>query len=121
MSLFETLPINAPAPPVSPLLPAVPAPPRMPAPPAMPVANPIAPPSSKRLPDDPRYWFADMKGFLGGAFAPSHPLWMPDPRPGNEVKILLNGQETYWAMVKALDPSPQKWPAGSFIYLANWI
>jgi phosphatidylserine/phosphatidylglycerophosphate/cardiolipin synthase-like enzyme len=71
--------------------------------------------------DDTRYWFVDMKGFLGGAFSPSHPLWMPDPRVGNEVKLLLNGQETYREMVNALDPYPQKWPPGSFIYLANWI
>jgi phosphatidylserine/phosphatidylglycerophosphate/cardiolipin synthase-like enzyme len=71
--------------------------------------------------DDTGYWFVDMKGFLGEAFSPSHPLWMPDPRAGNEVKILLNGQETYREMVNALDPYPKKWPLGSFIYLANWI
>jgi phosphatidylserine/phosphatidylglycerophosphate/cardiolipin synthase-like enzyme len=62
-----------------------------------------------------------MAGFLGNAFSPAHPLWMPDPRAGNEVKILLNGQETYREMVKALDPYPKSWPPGSFIYLANWI
>ena len=71
--------------------------------------------------DDTGYWFVDMKGFLGGAFAPSHPLWMPDPRPGNEVKILLNGQETYREMIKALEPYPKKWGPDSFIYLSNWI
>jgi phosphatidylserine/phosphatidylglycerophosphate/cardiolipin synthase-like enzyme len=73
------------------------------------------------MPDDTRYWFVDMEGFLGKAFDRSHPLWMPDPRPGNEVKILLNGQETYREMVNALDPYPKKWPPASFIYLANWI
>jgi phosphatidylserine/phosphatidylglycerophosphate/cardiolipin synthase-like enzyme len=73
------------------------------------------------LRDDTGYWFVDMKGFLGGAFAPTHPLWMPDPRPGNDVKILLNGQETYREIIKALDPSPRKWRVDSFIYLANWI
>ena len=73
------------------------------------------------MPDDTRYWFVDMQGFLGKAFDRSHPLWMPDPRAGNDVKILLNGQETYWEMVNALDPYPKKWPPGSFIYLANWI
>lgn len=71
--------------------------------------------------DDTRYWFVDMKQFLGNAFAITHPLWMPDPRAGNDVKILLNGQETYREMVNALDPYPRKWPPGSFIYLANWI
>lgn len=80
-----------------------------------------APVIARSARDDTGYWFADMKGFLGSAFAPTHPLWMPDPRPGNEVKILLDGQETYREMVKALDPDPKKWPPGSFIYLANWI
>jgi phosphatidylserine/phosphatidylglycerophosphate/cardiolipin synthase-like enzyme len=76
-------------------------------------------PSTRR--DDTGYWFVDMKGFLGGAFAPTHPLWMPDPRPGNDVKILLNGQETYREMINALDPYPKKWGPDSFIYLSNWI
>jgi phosphatidylserine/phosphatidylglycerophosphate/cardiolipin synthase-like enzyme len=71
--------------------------------------------------DDTNYWFVDVKRFLGNAFSTSHPLWMPDPRAGNDVKILLNGQETYREMVKALDPYPKKWPPDSFIYLANWI
>lgn len=71
--------------------------------------------------DDTRYWFVDMQGFLGKAFSPDHPLWMPDPRAGNDVKILINGQETYREMVNILDPSPKKWPPGSFIYLANWV
>jgi phosphatidylserine/phosphatidylglycerophosphate/cardiolipin synthase-like enzyme len=70
--------------------------------------------------DDTRYWFVDMERFLGNAFSTSHPLWMPDPRAGNDVTILLNGQETYREMIKALDP-PKKWPEGSFIYMANWI
>jgi phosphatidylserine/phosphatidylglycerophosphate/cardiolipin synthase-like enzyme len=81
----------------------------------------MPPLSSRSASDDTRYWFVDMKGFLGNAFDPSHPLWMPDPRAGNEVKILLNGQETYRAMVNALDPYPKKWPPGSFIYMTNWI
>jgi phosphatidylserine/phosphatidylglycerophosphate/cardiolipin synthase-like enzyme len=76
---------------------------------------------SKTVADDTDYWFVDMKGFLGKAFDRDHPLWMRDPRAGNDVKILLNGQETYWEMVSALDPSPKKWPLGSFIYMANWI
>src|ERR1700733_10016536 len=71
--------------------------------------------------DDTGYWFVDMKGFLGEAFSPSHPLWMPDPRAGNEVKILLNGREQYREMVSALARDPKKWPLGSFIYPANWI
>jgi phosphatidylserine/phosphatidylglycerophosphate/cardiolipin synthase-like enzyme len=70
---------------------------------------------------DPSGWFVDMRKFLGGAFEPSHPLWMPDARPGNEVKLLLNGQETYREMINALDPSPRKWGPDSFIYLSNWI
>jgi phosphatidylserine/phosphatidylglycerophosphate/cardiolipin synthase-like enzyme len=80
------------------------------------------PVSESTLEDDQsRDWFVDMKGFLGSGFEPSHPLWMPDARPGNEVKILLNGQETYREIVKALDPSPRRWPPASFIYMANWI
>jgi len=71
--------------------------------------------------DDTRYWFVDMQQFLGNAFSMSHPLWMPDARAGNDVKILLDGQETYREMINALDPSPKKWPDGSFIYMANWI
>jgi len=102
------------------LPPAAPSPPVAPVPGPVPIVNPI--PRTRPLsPDESDYWFVDMQGFLGKDFSQKHPLWMPDPRPGNDVQILLNGQETYREMVLALDPYPKSWPQGSFIYMANWI
>src|SRR5438552_7057076 len=49
--------------------------------------------------------------------ARDHRLWMPPPRAGNEVEFLIDGRETYRAMLKAMKTA---WGRGTFIYLANW-
>jgi len=69
----------------------------------------------------PRWWFVDMQDFVvkkdRGMFDLGHPLWMPDPRPGTEVKFFLDGPETYNAMVAAMETAIQK---DHFVYIAGW-
>jgi phosphatidylserine/phosphatidylglycerophosphate/cardiolipin synthase-like enzyme len=70
--------------------------------------------------DDSDFWFVKMN-------QPDRldPLWMPDPRAGNEVMYLLGGEATYNAMADALESTYKPGPSGEqpknpFIYLANW-
>jgi phosphatidylserine/phosphatidylglycerophosphate/cardiolipin synthase-like enzyme len=71
-------------------------------------------PQSEQGTDD---WFVNMRKFLGDQFSPDHPLWMPDARPANRVKLLLDGAATYNAIAEAIDTARKP---SHFVYLAGW-